>query len=118
MARPQPDIYNLPNLEIDFSFKKLFFSIVFILFFLVAPIVIIDGTIKNTSSQNQAQVAGISTSTTEVSESYLYLFGQKFDLNSQAGVFAIAGLTLLGIAIILILFLLADSFLRQSKNNG
>jgi len=106
MSRPQPDSYLITDLEINLNPRKSLAIIFSVFLFLVVPIVIIEN-IFNRPANSAGQVAGISTTTDTTS--FIVLFGQRFDLNSQAGLLIIAATLLIGIAILLIIFLIIDS---------
>jgi len=118
MNRPQPDVYELPNLKVEFSFKKLIASVLSVVIFLILPIAGIDSLIRSSNAPpvTQGQVAGISTSTIS-SDNNIYILGQTIDLNSQSSILAIGGLILLGLAIILTIYLIIDSSLTSKPKH-
>lgn len=115
MNRPQPDTLILPNLKAEISIRKIIVACFSVFIFLILPIFIISQISTPKESSNQGQVAGISTSSINT-PSYIYLFGQSFDLNSQAGILVIAGILLFSIAFILIMFLAFDSLKSKKKS--
>ena len=112
------DPYILPKLKTELSLPKVLVIIITILFTLVIPAELItyynrtstnssSETSKNTNSQNSS-VAGVTTEKSSQNIDIPFL-NTSINLNSQSGVFILAGSILIGVSLILLMFLVVDN---------
>jgi hypothetical protein len=108
------DIYEqLPKLKVDLDLPRFLIIVITIFATFVLPAQFIQ--YYKTQSETQiatpqsGQVAGLATQKSS-STIKVPFTDTEVDLNSQAGVMIVGGMVLIGISIILIIFLLIDSY--------
>lgn len=101
----------------NLSFSKILFTSLAVLIFFVLPCAAISEYQKTgnlpflSSLQNSGRVAGISTENSNV----VNVGSITLNLNSQEGILVIAGIFLVGLSIILVLFLLIENTRGKKK---
>src|SRR5688572_2635730 len=114
------DVEELPELKVNMTFGKFVMIIASVFIFLVLPIQVITTYFpqldpnKSQETENIGRVAGASTDLNNTSELKIPILNDSIDLNSQDGVFTILGMVLIGIAVILIVYLILESRLNHS----
>lgn len=109
------------KIKFELNLPTLVGGVLTIMFAFVLPIAVISsyqsgGTDTNTTTNSSGgQVAGITTYKDE-STIKLPILNEIVSLEGQSGSLIIIGLLLLGISVIVILFLIFDSFKRNSKS--
>lgn len=107
----EPDL--LPQLKPDITFGKVVATIITLVLFLALPIGIIDTYIQPDNPQPQpvstsstGQVAGVSTSSNSEDVITIPVIEYDLELESQGGLLILAGSVLIGIAIVMLMYVL------------
>lgn len=112
----EESIYSkLPKLKIEISLTTLVVSTLVIIFGFIIPVSLIQNGITNQENQTSSgQVAGASVSKEENSIT-LPIINQTVLLEGQSGVLILMGLLLLAFCMIITIYLITDSVIKQRK---